>query len=476
MPGLRPPSALAAAALAAAALAAGVAAPATAAEASAAAAGASDFGPSAITQLTGRDGCLMQPGWPVDHGCARAGGLLIADSVALAPDERFVYVGSGEGGNGVAVFARDPGTGALEPAGCVSATGGDGRPASEGACGRADGLVGVTDVAISPDGRHAYVASSGNAAISVLDRDPSTGALTAGSCLKDAPLPGRCGLLPGLAGAAAVALSADGASVYVAAGGSATLHVLARDPGTGGLTPVQCLSATGSDGLCEPAAGLERPEDVALAPDGRMAYVAGGRGVVTALARDPATGRLAWSGCLRASAPKVGPCEEGGAIAGARGVAVSPDSRDVYVAASASESVAAFRLGPDGALHDTGCVMRRRGRQTADPRARRAAARCELGTAIWAPREIAVSADGTTVVAGGLDTITTYRRWAGSGDLTQTGCAEEDRTSPRCRRVRATAGVNAVAVTGDGRDVYVTSARESAVTILRTAAAGPARP
>ena len=447
--------------LAAAVLAAGGAASAVAA--------ASDFGPAAITQLPGPDGCLMQPAWPVGHGCARAGGLLIADSVALAPDERFVYVGSA-GGNGVAVFARDPGTGALAPAGCVSATGGDGRPASEGACGRADGLVGVTGVAIAPDGRHAYVASSGSAAISVLNRDPSTGALTAGSCLKDAPVPGRCAFLPGLAGAAAVAVSADGASVYVAASRSATLHVLARDPGRGGLTPVQCLSATSSDGLCEPVAGLERPEDLALAPDGRMAYVAGGRGVVTAFARDPATGRLAWSGCLRAAAPKVGPCDDGGAIAGAHGVAVSPDSRDVYVAASGSASVAGFRLGPDGALHATGCVMRRRGRQTADPRTRAAQARCELGTAIWAPREIAVSADGTTVVAGGLDTITTYRRWPGSGDLTQTGCAEEDRTSRRCRRVRATAGVNAVAVTGDGRDVYVTSARESAVTILRTAA------
>jgi DNA-binding beta-propeller fold protein YncE len=461
VPGLRP-----ALALAAAALAAGLAVPATVAGASAAVAGASAFGPSAITQLTGRDGCLMQPAWPVDHGCARAGGLLLADSVALAPDERFVYVGSGDGG--VAVFARDPGTGALEPAGCVSATGGDGRPASEGACGRADGLVGVTDVAISPDGRHAYVTASGSAAIAVLNRDPSTGALTAGSCLKDAPLPGRCALLPGLAGAAAVAVSADGASVYVTAGDSATLHVLARDPGTGALTPVQCLSATGSDGLCEPAAGLERPEDLALAPDGRMAYVAGGRGVVTALNRDPATGRLAWSGCLRAFAPRIGPCEDGGAIAGARGVAVSPDSRDVYVAASGSESVAGFRLGPDGALHDTGCVTRRRGRQTADPRARGSAARCELGTSIWAPREIAVSADGTTVVAGGLDTITTYHRWPGSGAVTQTGCAEEDRTSRRCRRVRATAELNAVAVTGDGRDIYVTSARESAVTILRT--------
>ena len=68
-----------------------------------------------------------------------------------------------------------------------------------------------------------------------------------------------------------------------------------------------------------------------------------------------------------------------------------------------------------------------------------------------------VSADGRTVFAGGSDTVTSYLRDPATGRLVQTGCAEEQRTSPLCREVRATFGVNALATTADGHSVFVTA-------------------
>src|SRR5262245_33836806 len=47
-----------------------------------------------------------------------------------------------------------------------------------GACGDGVALVGASQVAVSPDGRHAYVASQISDAIVVFDRHPTTGALT----------------------------------------------------------------------------------------------------------------------------------------------------------------------------------------------------------------------------------------------------------------------------------------------------------
>jgi DNA-binding beta-propeller fold protein YncE len=447
-----------------------VAALAVAAVCAADSAAAQSFEPTAFTQLAGVSGCMMQIGYDVDHGCTRVGGLALARSVTLSPDERFVYVASGGtfsvGANGIAVFRRDTASGALTRAGCVTASAGDGRLASEGACARGDALLGAADVAISADGRHAYVAAAGAGGIAWLDRDAESGALRPGGCLKDTPRGDRCGRAPLLGGAVSVVVSPDGAHVYVAATDNSAVHALRRDAVTGALTPAQCVTETGADGACDAAAGLQDVDDLAIAPDGRWVFATGGSGAVAIFARDAHTGLLAVTGCLFTEAPDVGPCRDAGGIAGAAGIAVSPDSRDVSVAAPSGESLASFRVQPDGRLLETGCLQRvpanREDGMTPDKR-------CRPATALWAPREIVVSADGRTVFAGGYDTITSYRRDPETGTLTQSGCAEEERSSKACLQVRATLGVNALAATADGRNIYVTAEAENAVTVLGAA-------
>jgi DNA-binding beta-propeller fold protein YncE len=421
-----------------------------------ASAGAQAAAGTAIVQLAGADGCAMQVEHDVDHGCARAGGLQDAQAVTLSPDQRFVYVVSGgtldEGANGVVVFARDPATGALRPVGCTTANGGDGRVGSEGLCARGDALVGAADLAFSPDGTNAYVASAGSAGVAWLARNAVTGGLAPVGCAKDAPRADRCTEVPHLVGASGVAVSPDGRDVYVAAAGSGALHAFARNPATGALAHRQCLSETGSDGACTATPGLQDVADVTVAPDGRTVYAAGGSGAVVRFARDAATGTLTETACVLEHAPVGGPCRDANGIDGATAVAVSPDSRDVYVAAARTEAVTSFRTAADGTLVESGCIERVPDEDEAETRPLEPG--CQGGTSVWEPQAVAVAADGRTVYAAGLDTVTSYLRDPVSGVLRQTGCVEEERTADLCQEGRALNGVTAVAVTADGRNVY----------------------
>jgi DNA-binding beta-propeller fold protein YncE len=419
---------------------------------------------SAIAQLAGTDGCVMQVDEDIDHGCARAGALAEVAAVAVSPDDRFVYAVAGgtlnDGTDGILTFARTAGTGALRPVGCITANGGDGRVGSEGLCERGDALVGARDIAISPDGENAYVASSGSGGLAWLKRDKLTGRLTPSGCVKDTPRADRCSEMPNLLGASAVAVSPDGNDVYVAAATSGALHAFEREPATGRLVHVQCLSETGSDGACEAAPALQAVTDLAMAPDGKSLYAAGISGAVARFARDPQSGTLRETACLLESAPGGGPCRDAAGIDGAAGVAVSPDSRDLYVAASGSEAVTSFRAGPEGALSQTGCIAR--ATDVDGPSDSPVEAGCTAGTEVWEPVAVAASADGRTVYAAGLDTVTSYRRDPASGAFRQTGCAEED-NGGFCQAARAIDGVRAVAVTSDGTNVYTASDSEHAV-------------
>ena len=89
--------------------------------------------------------------------------------------------------------------------------------APRGLCQRGDALVGARDIAISPDGETAYVASSGSGGLARPKRDTLTGRLTPSGCVKDTPRADRCSEMPNLLGASAVAVSPHGNNVYVAA-------------------------------------------------------------------------------------------------------------------------------------------------------------------------------------------------------------------------------------------------------------------
>ena len=104
-------------------------------------------------------------------GRARGG----ATSLTISLDGLNLYVGRND--DGIAVFDRDPRSGALGQfvggPGCVSAT------ADVGGCTVASALSGVRSVVVSPDGRTVYALSGDPAdTVAVLRREPRNGSLT----------------------------------------------------------------------------------------------------------------------------------------------------------------------------------------------------------------------------------------------------------------------------------------------------------
>jgi hypothetical protein len=93
-------------------------------------------------------------------------------------------------------------------------------------------LKDLQGVAVSADGQSIYTVSGASAAIARLDRDPTSGAMTYVGCITSnssvtgcTPIPGAVvgGMNTNLNGLLAVAVSADGKSVYTG-GGQAIAH------------------------------------------------------------------------------------------------------------------------------------------------------------------------------------------------------------------------------------------------------------
>src|SRR5690606_7525354 len=108
-------------------------------------------------------------------------------------------VGSSGGVGAVALYQRDPLTGALT----VGAHYEDGADA--------DGLAGASDLVLSNDQRFVWVAGSDSDAIALFARDVDTGALDFVTAYQD----GDFGI-EGLGGVAALALAPDGKVLYAA--------------------------------------------------------------------------------------------------------------------------------------------------------------------------------------------------------------------------------------------------------------------
>lgn len=300
----------------------------------------------ALRQLAGAAGCFSQrPG----GGCASARALNEPTSVAVSPDGERVYVAGRRFPSAVAIFTRAPDgtlTQAAGPAGCVSHRGGSD-------CAVARALSSPEEVAVTPDGRHVLVAGMRSRAVAVLTVGPGGLSQPAGTggCIA---LGGRDGCAPSRAftGPVDLAVSPDGRYVYVASSVADAVAVLHRNRASGALTQPRgrrgCLGqGTGARG-CAPGRALDEVWGVALSPDGRNLYAVSAKvNTLIAAARNRATGRLTQlpgrSGCfIRAGG--FG-CPEGRGLTVAVAVTVSPDGRNVYVASEDTYlgSVAVFR-------------------------------------------------------------------------------------------------------------------------------------
>jgi len=275
--------------------------------------------------------------------CAQtADGLSQVRSVAVSPDGKSVYAASNED-DAVVEFGRSTGgdVGALEPRGCVDDEAPEGRDDCEQST---HGLDGAAAVAVSPDGKSVYAASENDNAVVRFDRNTSTGALTAQGCVDDSGEgPDLCaGSAAGLRGADSLALSPDGTSLYVGSRQSDAIARFARSTSTGALTSQGCVESYG--GACDQTIpGLFGPTGLAMSPDGGGLYAAAIVSTVVGLDRDASTGALAFAGCVTEPTYPIDGCETtADGLDGAFGVAVSPEGNSVYVVSEFDDAIVRF--------------------------------------------------------------------------------------------------------------------------------------
>jgi DNA-binding beta-propeller fold protein YncE len=280
--------------------------------------------------------------------CVNAFPLAGAYAIALSPDGANAYVvAATPASNAVVTFSRNARTGMLAPLGCISDDGHDGL------CTTGNALRGADAVVVSADGKQVYVGTAVSNSVLTFERDPDTGLLTQHGCvMHEAPRSGSCVAGKGLDGVGALTLAPDGKTLYVAAYNSSAISVLARDPQSGALRWIGCESEvydeSEKDG-CGHGRPLAEPVDIAVSKDNSTLYLATASGLTT-LSRNPATGALAVSGCLVSEADadedNKSTCQIATGVGYPSGVALSPDQRNLYVTSSYTNSIAVLAPGP----------------------------------------------------------------------------------------------------------------------------------
>jgi uncharacterized repeat protein (TIGR01451 family) len=236
------------------------------------------------------------------------------DAIAVSPQGSSVYVADvgavSAHVNEVSQYTINPATGKLTPKSPKTVATASGPAA----------------IAVTPDGKNAYVAASANAITGTISQyriNPATGKLT--------PLSPATVATPGSPDSGSVKVAPDGKNLYVTNTKTNTLAQYRISPATGALSsrPVATVP-TGSG-----------PESVTIAPDGKSAYVTDTlTHLISQYRISPATGRLS---ALSPATVATGP--------GPHDLAITPDGKSAYVVTVASDTVSQYAISPaTGAL------------------------------------------------------------------------------------------------------------------------------
>jgi DNA-binding beta-propeller fold protein YncE len=372
--------------------------------------------------------------------------------VAISPDGKLVYVSDGT--DTVFGFKRSLLDGSISYADCIES-------GSAGSCAHTPNntLLAPTSLAFAPDGNTLYVATETSDTV-VRMNVGSSGALSFASCVEsnDAlPNWGCTAQAAGMDTIYRVIVSADGNAVYVAGEPATVNHLSAA------LQPVSCYAEVPVSGCGTQAEPLTAPQGMAISPDGAHLYVTSvGRDAIRWFKREP-TGTLAAGGCISDdddATPFSDNCTEDAGVDYnfLNHIAFNPDGTDAYVTDQTSLGVVYhFTRNPTtGALTRADCL--------ADDLNEDAPGCTELndetGSGLHDATDAVVSPDSANLyVIGRSDALNTLGLASPSGAMTFIRCLRPNAVQG-CAAL-GTAGVldgpHGLAISPDGHDVYVSN-------------------
>jgi DNA-binding beta-propeller fold protein YncE len=338
-------------------------------------------------------------------------------------------------------------TGSLTYRGCIANDGADGcRPPERASLGNNAGL------AVSPDDNEVYVTGV-NGTLTRLTRDQLTGDLSFTDCFADR---GRhdCRDVPhdSLDSASGVAVSPDGASVYVTTEEPTSAVNRFKINRFGRLGYRSCLANAGrhrGTSSCDhpPRNSLHDNEAIAISPDGRSAYVvSSGSNSISWFGRR-ANGELRYRGCYADRGRQGCRNPKHDSLGGAFDVAVSPDGGSVYVASLEGDSITRFDRRSNGSLTYKGCIANKGHHGCRHP----------VHNALGGADALAVSPDGKSVYATAIRAGAVMRFKRGPGGRLVPGGCFANFAAQGCRQPpqNSLAAANGVTVSPDGESLYV---------------------
>jgi DNA-binding beta-propeller fold protein YncE len=250
----------------------------------------------------------------------------------------------------------------------------------------------------------------------------------------------------------AVAVSNDGASVYVGAYGEDNIEWFKR-LADGTLKEKGCIGdeAHNYESCAQTAKGLLGVDALAISRDGKSLYSANfGGSAVSHMQRDTSTGKLTGVGCFADVNQNPDGC--GGTVkglTGATGVAITHDGTSVYATGYDSNALVHFeRDTTTGGLTGKGCV----GETGVNPDG------CtKTSTGVLNPQDVLASNDGQTVYVAsyGDRAVTWFTRATNGGALTFGDCIEKTAAGTGCSQNDAGVGYPVgLAITKDDTNLY----------------------